>query len=117
MDGTSPSPGADPVADAWEKVDRAWDDPDTHRRFIALCLSLGRLADAGTRYRRVRDTDAARRVEAERQIDAILAAATQRMLLERSAPAPDLRRRVRLLTLLVTLGTMALAAWLGLRAL
>jgi len=117
MDAPTPGPPADPVAEAWEKVDRAWTDPDAHRRFIALCLSLDRLADAGTRYRHVRDADPSRRVVAEARIQEILAAATQRMLLQRSQPPHDLRRGVRLLAVVVSVAMMAAAAWVWLRGL
>ncbi|MBW2460321.1 MAG: hypothetical protein JRH11_01660, partial [Deltaproteobacteria bacterium] len=45
----------DPIDVAWNEVEGAWDDRDAHKRFVALCQSLGRLPEAGRRYREVRE--------------------------------------------------------------
>ncbi len=107
----------DPVAEAWAKVDRDWDDPEAHRRFIALCRTLGRLPEAGRRYREVREADAARRATAEARIADLLAAATLELQAHRSEPpARRDRRWVTLLGALVMLALMAaVAATLGIR--
>jgi hypothetical protein len=102
---------ADPVDQAWEKVERAWDDPDAHRRFIALCRALGRLPDAGRLYREVRERDDLRRSTAEARIADLLSAATLELEAQRSEPpAGRSRRWLTLIGLLVMLALMAAAA-------
>ncbi len=47
--GISPGFGEDvpdAIATAWEEVDHCWEDEAAHRRFVALCAALNRLADA-----------------------------------------------------------------------
>jgi hypothetical protein len=104
---------ADPLREAWEKVDRAWDDPEAHRRFLALCRALGRLPEAGRRYREVREADPSRAASAEAQIDALLAAAMIEMQAHRAPPPAASARRwltgAALVLLLALLGFFMLA--------
>jgi hypothetical protein len=69
----------EPVQAAWDRLLETWDDRGAHRKFVALCASLGRLGDAGKRYRAVRDDDPepARRDEARAQIDRLFGVAMQ----------------------------------------
>jgi hypothetical protein len=60
---------------AWQRVLESWGDPEVHRKFVALCASLGALAEAGTRYRAIREKDPARAEVAAAQIAKIVAAA------------------------------------------
>jgi len=109
---SAPAPPApDPIPDAWAEVERAWDDPEAHRRFRALCATLGRLPEAGRRYREVRDRDPARREAAERHIDALLALAASSLEGLRSPPR-DLagrRRGLFLVALIVGVGMVIVA--------
>ena len=83
----------DPIDEAWERVEADWANQDSHRRFVAVCVALDRLAEAGKRYRAVRDTDPARRDEAVRQIDGLIALATQQLQDTRVVPASHEHKR------------------------
>jgi hypothetical protein len=110
-----PVSDADPIDTAWQGVEAAWNDESRHRAFVGLCLALGRLPDAGRRYREVRDRDPGRRAEAERQIDRVLAVALQQLELGRSAPPPA--RRLGLTIVAAVLSTVMIAGvlwlWVG----
>ncbi len=111
MDTADPRSAPDPVDEAWEKVDQAWDDPEAHRRFIALCRAVGRLAEAGRRYRDVRENDPARAESAKAQIDALIAAAMVEMQAHRSPPpVARARRWLTAAALLLMLGLMGVVA-------
>jgi hypothetical protein len=60
---------------AWQRLLESWGDADAHRKFVALAASLGALAEAGARYRHVREKDPARADVAAAQIAKIVAAA------------------------------------------
>ena len=94
-----PDADADVYAEAWTRVEAAWDDPDAHARFQALCAETGRLAEAGTRYRAVRESDPSRAEVASRQIDKLHALALTQLSSHRapnrSLPALADRHRVR----------------------
>lgn len=93
MNETPQSPADDPLGEAWEKVDRAWDDPEAHRRFLALATTLGRLPEAGRRYREVRERSPERRALAEKQTERLLGLAMQDLARIRTPP-PDTGKRV-----------------------
>lgn len=104
----------DPIEDAWANLQEHWDDAESHRRFIALCATLGRLPEAGRRYREVRDGDPARRETAERQIDRLLAFAMQSLETARTPP-PDTTRARRILLIVsfvLTVTMIGLTSWL-----
>ncbi len=103
-----------PIAEAWEALQQEWEDPKAHKRFIALCQSLDGLSEAGRRYRAVRDSDEeeARRAEAERQIDAILAQALATLEVLKSPPPPKRNTALLLVAAVVfvlLVGTATLA--------
>jgi hypothetical protein len=98
----------DPIEVAWQKVEAAWDEDDVHRRFVALCESQGALAEAGRRYRAIRDTDPTRSAAAKKRIDYVLSAALRSMEITRTTPAAG-KSVVRTVSVLVTLGVVALA--------
>ena len=83
----------DPIDEAWARVEAEWGDEDTHRRFVGVCVALDRLPDAGKRYREVRETDPARRDDAVRQIDTLIALATQQLQDTRVQPANNEHKR------------------------
>lgn len=111
-----PSEGlADPLEQAWDKVDRAWGDPETHRRFLALAQATGRLAVAGRRYRQVASENPERADEAQRQVDRVIALAMQGLTVERQPPKGGPRRVVLLIGYLLALALLACVATLLLR--
>lgn len=89
-------------------MEAAWDDDDVHRRFVALCESQGALAEAGRRYRAVRDTDPARSASAEKRIDYVLAAAMRSMEVARTPPAAA-KSAARTVSIVVALSVVVLA--------
>jgi len=104
-------PGADALVASWEAVLRDWESDDAHRRFLALGAATGRLAEAGQRYRQVRDGDAARAAEAERRIQAVLALATEQLLRQKT-PAPERGTpRLTLIALGVALVIVGVTLW------
>jgi hypothetical protein len=78
----------DPFDAAFRELEAHWTEDAAHRRFIAFCATQGALAEAGRRYRKVREEDPERRDEAARRIDAVLAQAMQHMELLRSEARP-----------------------------
>lgn len=102
-------PGEDALEAAWARVLARWDDDEAHARFRALAVTLGQLPEAGRRYRAVRDgdEDAARREDASRHIDALLATAMTTLEASRD-PLPDPHRTRRGLFLVATGLTVAL---------
>lgn len=86
-DGEGPdnAPGDDELlpsalTDAWAQLLDNWDDQDAHRRFVALCQTLGALAYAGGQYRSVCEQRDEREPMARRQIDAVVAAAALELM-------------------------------------
>ena len=76
----------DPIERAWAEVEAAWSQPEAHKRFLLVCDSLDRLAEAGRRYRVVKDTDPERRAAAEKQVDALLGLAMTRVKTIKTEP-------------------------------
>ena len=106
---------ADPIEQAWEKLLGAWSDQEAHRKFIALCSSLGRLKEAGMRYREVREgSDPERRAQAERQIDRLLGVAMQSLESIRTPPPARTRRVLVFVALLVASLLVGGALWAAL---
>lgn len=102
----------DPIELAWHRVMEQWNDPQAHSAFLALCMELDRLPEAGRRYREVRDRDPERSEEAGRRIDELLTLATQRLQLHRTPPPVDRgRRRLFWLALGVSLCLLVAALW------
>jgi hypothetical protein len=83
----------DPIEEAWARVEAEWGSEDAHRRFVGVCVALDRLPDAGKRYREVRDTDPARRDDAVKQIDTLIALATQQLQDTRVRPPTTQHKR------------------------
>lgn len=102
----------DPVDRAWAEVLAAWGDDAAHKKLVALCAALGRLPEAGKRYREIRDSDPSRRAEAQKRIEQLLAAAMARLEVER-APRDDRskRRLLFVVALALMLAMIGAAAW------
>ena len=77
---------AETIQQAWQQVEQDWDNIEAHQRFTALCLQLDCPAEAGRRYREVRDSNPERTERASQQIDAIMAALSAQLELRRSPP-------------------------------
>ena len=108
-----PMKPSDPVVDAWQRLLGQWDDDEAHRRFIGLCATMNRLPDAGRLYREVRETDAARRPVAQKQIDRLLAHAMQSLEAHRTEPPKRSPRALLLIAILTMLAMIAAASWLA----
>ena len=77
----------DPIDEAWPQVEAEWGNIEAHRRFVAVCVALNRLPEAGKRYREVRENDPDRRNEASKQIDTLIVLAAQQLQDTRVEPA------------------------------
>ncbi|MEM7606686.1 MAG: hypothetical protein AAF411_15120 [Myxococcota bacterium] len=84
----------DPIEDAWSALERSWDEDAAHGKFLALCETLGRLDEAGRRYRAVQDEGGKRGEDAVRRIDQLLARAMAKMEVLAVPPSKTPRRVV-----------------------
>jgi hypothetical protein len=114
--GASSAEG-DPIEEAWAAVEARWDSPEAHKKFLVLCDTLDRLAEAGQRYRRIKETDPARRAEASKRIDELLGFAMARVKVDKVEPA-KVRSRVEWIALgvsivLVTAAVVSMMRMLG----
>jgi hypothetical protein len=107
----APDPRVDELASAWANVERDWASDDAHRRFLALCSAYDRLAEAGKRYRRVREEDPARAVEAERRIDGLLALATEQLLRQKTPPPKKGTPRLTFIAIGITAAIVGMTLW------
>jgi hypothetical protein len=82
---------------AFRKLEQDWASDEAHRRFIAYCAQHDALAQAGRRYREVRDSDPSRRDAAARRLDAVMAVALEQLSLTRVRTPPRKRRFMWLL--------------------
>ena len=106
----------DPIEEAWATVEAAWGDDDAHRRFLGVCMALGRLPEAGKRYRRVRESDPARAEVAAEQIDRLLGLATQQLEGTRvEASTPEHKRTLSWVAFFMMLVLMGAGTWLLMR--
>jgi hypothetical protein len=109
----------DPVEATWQEVLAAFDDEAVHKKFLTLCAGLDRLADAGARYRPIKD-DASdpRSAMAKRQVEKLLGLAMQN--LDAIKTPPTQRRSLKTIVLVVGLGVagaiIAHSLWSVLRA-
>ena len=94
------APGGAALDDAWQAVLSDWDDGGAHERFLALSDAIGAAAEAGARYRAIRDEDPERAEEAQRRLDQLVARALARMQGARTEVSPRPRRWLFLLALL-----------------
>jgi hypothetical protein len=106
----------DPIEEAWARVQAEWGNEDAHRRFVGLCVALNRLAEAGKRYREVRETDPTRRDHAARQIDALIALATTQLQDTRVRPtSTEHKRTLTWVAFFIMLLLMGAGVWFLMR--
>lgn len=106
----------DPIDEAWARVEADWASEEAHRQFVAVCVALDRLAEAGKRYRDARETDPSRSEDAARHIETLIVLATQRLLDTRVAPATSNHKRtLTWVAFTMMLLLMAAGAWLLMR--
>jgi hypothetical protein len=106
----------DPFEAAFRELEAHWGEDAAHRRFIAFCATQGQLGEAGKRYRKVREEDPARREEAARRIDAVLAHALQHMQLTKTEVKPGARNLRWVVGACVCLALFALLSLLRARS-
>jgi len=106
------SVGDESLEEAWAQVDEGWGDDGSHKRFIAVCDAIGRLDEAGARYRAVRESDPQRAEEAERRIDQIVARALATLQAQRVEPPERSRRGLFWLSVLVFLAILLTTMWM-----
>jgi len=87
-----PSEPDDPLVSAWAAVEADWESADAHKKFLALSDSLDRLAEAGKRYRAVKETDATRRAAADKHIEQLLGLAMKRVRVDKVEPTKQRSR-------------------------
>jgi len=106
----------DPIDEAWARVEADWGDAEAHRRFVGMCVALDRLPEAGKRYREAGESDTSRRGEAARQIDRLVALASQQLQDTRTTPATsEHKRTLQWVAFAIMLGLMGIGAWLMMR--
>jgi hypothetical protein len=92
----------DAIERAWrELLDERWEEDKAHQAFLTLCASTDRLAEAGRRYREVRERNPARAERAKKEIDRTLVRAMQNLSALETEPA---RQNTKLRMFLVALG-------------
>jgi len=96
---------------AWSAVIADWHDELAHKRFIALCLSVGRLDYAGGQYREVSETDPNKREEAQRRISDIIAASAE-ILFRQKSEKPRKQTKLLMVALGVSLSMIGYSLWL-----
>lgn len=106
------SVGDESLEEAWAQVDEGWDDDGSHKRFIAVCDAIGRLDEAGARYRTVRESDPDRAEEAKRRIDQVVARALTTLQAQRADPQQRPRRPLLWLSVLVFLALSLTTMWM-----
>jgi hypothetical protein len=107
-DGPVPASSGDPVEVAWAAVEASWESAEAHKKFLVLCDSLDRLAEAGRRYRAVKEASPERRAEAERRIDELLGLAMARVRVDKVEPTKA-RSRVEWIALGLSLVLLSAA--------
>ncbi|MBX3275825.1 MAG: hypothetical protein KF729_36545 [Sandaracinaceae bacterium] len=104
----------DPVETTWQEVLAAFDDEAVHKKFLALSAGLGRLGDAGARYRAIKDApDDPRAAMASAQVEKLIALAMQNLDgLKSPPPNKSTTKTVLLLVAFGVSGAMILhAVW------
>ena len=87
---------------AWEAVDRGWEDPDTHKKFMTLCDGFGRLDIAGGHYRDTRESDPQRAPIADEQLEKIVSRAMQKLYTDREMNPPNSGKHIKIILGIVT---------------
>lgn len=107
----------DPIEEAWERVEAEWGSEEAHRRFVGVCMTMDQLPEAGRRYRQVHEHNPTRREEAGRQIERLIAIATQQLADTRTAaPSMAPKRVLQWVAFAIMLGLMGVGTWLLMRS-
>ena len=83
----------DSIDEAWAKVEAEWGDQEAHRRFIAVCVALDQLPEAGKRYRSVRDSNSEHSEDAGKRIGGLISLATQQLTVTRTEHSTEGSKR------------------------
>ena len=115
----TPEGSLDPLDEAWNRIDRDWDDEKAHDSYLALADALGSLGVAGRRYGEVREAGGSRAEFAERQIERIQGRALAQLHSTRteSDAVQRVRRWSTWVGLVIAVGLIAVALNLMLRSL
>ncbi len=82
----APTEGTDDGFEAlWQRVLAAWDDDKVHSALVEYAVRMQRLPDAAGRYRAL-TTQPDKKARADKQLAAIVAAATQMLLAMKTPP-------------------------------
>ena len=100
----------DPIDTAWAEVEADWSSEAAHKKFLTLCASLDRLAEAGKRYRAVKESDPERAEVATAQIDRLLGLAMQNLQVLKSEPRTRSGKQVLFLIALGICGALVVTA-------
>jgi len=100
----------DPIDTAWAEVEADWSSEAAHKKFLTLCASLDRLAEAGKRYRAVKESDPERAEVATAQIDRLLGLAMQNLQVLKSEPRTRSGKQVLFLIALGISGALVVTA-------
>lgn len=84
----------DPLEEAFAAALATWDDDEAHQRYLAMAQALGRLPEAGRRYREIKESDPVRAPGAQKRLDSLLALALADLAQRR--PARDVRPQQRM---------------------
>lgn len=101
---------------AWAELEADWGDEAAHKKFLTLCQAMDRLAEAGRRYREVRERDPERAEVAAAQIDRLLGLAMQNLEVLKTEPTKRSGKTVMFLIALgVSMALVVTALWTFLR--
>jgi len=106
------SVGDETLEEAWAEALESWDEDDAHKRFIAVCDAIGRLDEAGARYRAVKESDPERAQEADRRIDQVLGRALATLQSKRVEPSEEPRRRLFWVSVVLFLAILLSTMWM-----
>lgn len=106
------SVGDETLEEAWSETLERWDDDDAHKRFIAVCDAIGRLDEAGARYRAVKESDPERAEQADRRIDQVVGRALATLQSKRVEPSDEPRRRLFWVSVVLFLAILLSTMWM-----
>lgn len=99
-----------PLEILWARTLEAWDDEKTHAAVLEYALRTECLPEIAGRYRALKD-DPDKGAIAKKRIDAIVAAATQLMLAQKTPPPPKTPAWITALVAVVCIGLLSLLTY------